>query len=315
MKRLSVSGAAGLKSTSSSRPPFWPEGTPELYRPSVVTQLLSRAGVAPRHRLGQNFLIDQNILHKVIQAAELTPSETVLEVGAGLGTLTAALATLARQVVAVELDRSLFLILQRNVGHLPNVRLVRGDIMDFRVDELLPPEVAGYKAVANLPYYITSSILLKFLTTPRPWDRLVFMVQREVAKRLAARPGTKAYGSLTVHLQFCAEVSLVAEVPRTAFYPAPEVDSAIVVLTPRPSPLPPGPVREVFFRAVRAAFGMRRKTLANALEGGGFTATDVKAALAATGLDGNRRGETLTLDEFVTLARSLAVQILPLPGI
>jgi 16S rRNA (adenine1518-N6/adenine1519-N6)-dimethyltransferase len=316
MKKQSVSGVARLKSTSSNEPGRpWPEGTPKLFRPTVVAQLLGRAGLAPRHRLGQNFLVDQNNLDKIVQAAELTPVDTVLEVGAGLGTLTAALAVRAGRVIAIEVDRSLFLILQRNVGHLPQVRLIRGDIMDYRVDELLPPEVASYKVVANLPYYITSSVLLKFLTTPRPWNRLVFMVQREVASRLVAKPGTKSYGSLTLNLQFSATASLAAQVPRTAFYPAPEVDSAIVILTPRPRPLPPGPVRDLFFRVVRAAFGMRRKTLANALEGGGFAQADVAAALKAAGLDGNRRGETFTLEEFIALARSLAVQILPLPGV
>ncbi|MGE5553892.1 MAG: 16S rRNA (adenine(1518)-N(6)/adenine(1519)-N(6))-dimethyltransferase RsmA [Betaproteobacteria bacterium] len=295
--------------------PPWPEGTPKLFRPSVVAQLLGRAGLTPRHRLGQNFLVDQNILEKIIQAAELTPSDTVLEVGPGLGTLTAALAARAGQVVAIELDRFLFVLLQRNVGHLPNVRLIRGDIRDYRVEELLPPEIAEYKVVANLPYYITSAVLLKFLTTPRPWSRLVFMVQQEVARRLVAKPGNKLYGSLTVFLQFTAEAKIALNVSKKAFYPVPEVDSALVVLIPRPSPLPPGPVRDLFFRIVRAAFGQRRKTLANALEGGGFAAVDVAAALSAAGVDGNRRGETLTLDEFVTLARCLAAQILPLPGI
>ncbi|MDI6871245.1 MAG: 16S rRNA (adenine(1518)-N(6)/adenine(1519)-N(6))-dimethyltransferase RsmA [Bacillota bacterium] len=286
-----------------------------MTRPRAVAQLLAQFGLQPRKRFGQNFLIDEHILNKIVRAASLSPSDVVLEVGAGLGTLTAALAARAGRVVAVELDRDLFSVLRFTVGRLPNVRLVRGDILDLRLAELLPDDAPSYKAVANLPYYITSPVLLKFLTATRPWERLVFMVQREVADRLTARPGTKAYGSLTVILQFSAEATVVARVPRTAFYPAPEVDSTVVALTPRPSPLPPGPERDVFFRVVRAAFGQRRKTLANALVGGGFPGSAVKAALAEAGLDGGRRGETLSLDEFVTLSRCLSVQILSPAGV
>lgn len=281
----------------------------------MVARLLKEHGLRPRQRFGQNFLIDAHVLEKIVSAADLRPSDVVLEVGPGLGALTAALAARAGLVVAVELDRDLLRVLEATVGGLPNLRLVGGDILALPLEDLLPPDAPSYKVVANLPYYITSPVLLKFLTASRPWERLVFMVQREVAERLAAVPGTKAYGSLTVVLRFSAEAAVFARVPRAAFLPAPEVDSAVVVLTPRPAPLPPGRERNTFFAVVRAAFGQRRKKLTNALTGGGFPATTVAAALAETGLDGGRRGETLGLDEFVALARSLSAQNLSSPSI
>lgn len=277
--------------------------------------MLRRRGLRPRKRFGQNFLVDERILGKIVAAAELSPGDVVLEVGPGLGTLTGALAERAGRVVAVEIDRDLIALLAETVGRRPNVRLVEGDFLALPLDDLLPADCAAYKAVANLPYYITSPVILKFLTGGRPWERLVFMVQREVAERLAARPGSKAYGSLSVFLQFHATLEFVTRVPRTAFFPPPEVDSAVVVLDPRPAPLPPGPEREVFFRMVRAAFGQRRKTLANALAGGGFPEPAVAEALAASGLEGRRRGETLALEELVALARCLSAQILSSPGI
>lgn len=281
-----------------------------LTRPGVVAEVLRRQGLRPRKRFGQNFLVDEGILAKIVAAAELSPDDVVLEVGPGLGTLTAALAERAGRVVAVEIDRDLVAWLGTTVGRRPNVRLVEGDFLALPLEELLPTDGGPYKAVANLPYYITSPVILKFLHDPRPWAKLVFMVQREVAARLTAGPGSKAYGSLSVFLQFHAALRLVTRVPRTAFFPTPEVDSAVVELSPRPAPLAPGPEREVFFRLVRAAFGQRRKTLANALTGGGFPAPAVAAALVDSGLDGRRRGETLSLEELAALARCLSAQIL-----
>lgn len=298
-------GAGESKSTSLSEAV---QAVGKLTRPSVVAGLLRAHGLRARKRFGQNFLIDENILGKIVDAAALDPSDTVLEVGAGLGALTAALADRAGQVVAVEVDRDLIPILEESVGRLPNVRLVHGDILRLALDQLLPAGALSYKVVANLPYYITSPVLMKFLGAERPWSRLVFMVQREVAARLTAAPGTKAYGALTVVLRFSAEVTTVARVPRTAFLPAPEVDSAIVLLTPRPAPLPPGPVRDTFFAAVRAGFGQRRKTLANALCGAGFPPEAVAAALAEAGLTESRRAETLDLQDFVRLAVCLSAQ-------
>lgn len=284
-------------------------GEERLTRPTRVAELLREYGLHPRKRFGQNFLVDENVLTKIVEAADLSPEDVVLEVGPGLGTLTRALAAHAGRVVAVELDRDLLRVLETaTVADLPNVRTVAGDILELPLEELLPADAPAYKVVANLPYYITSPVILKFLTSRRPWARLVFMVQREVAERLNAGPGTKAYGSLTVTLHFFAEVTIAARVPRTAFFPPPEVDSAVVVLTPRPEPLPPGPERDAFFAVVRAAFGQRRKTLANALAGGGFRPPVIQAALSAAGVDGRRRGETLSLSEFVALAHCLAAQ-------
>jgi 16S rRNA (adenine1518-N6/adenine1519-N6)-dimethyltransferase len=280
----------------------------------VVAGLLAEFNLHPRKRFGQNFLVDEHVLERIVAAAELTPADTVLEIGPGLGTLTAALAAQAGQVVAVELDRELLPVLESTVGSLPNVRILQGDILQLPLDQVLPPGNAPYKVVANLPYYVTSPVLLKFLLADRPWARLVFMVQREVAERLAASPGSKAYGSLSVVLRFSAEPAIMARVPRTAFFPPPEVDSAVVALSPRPAPLPSGPERETFFRVVRGAFGQRRKKLSNALAGAGFPPGAVAAALAEADVDGGRRGETLDLSEFVALAVSLSAQMLALLG-
>jgi 16S rRNA (adenine1518-N6/adenine1519-N6)-dimethyltransferase len=287
----------------------------KLTRPSVVAGLLERHGVHPRKRFGQNFLIDENILGKIIAAAELGPTDRVLEVGPGLGTLTAALATEAGEVVAVEIDRDLFVILQETVGGLPNVRLIQGDILDLPLEAVWPDPQAPYKLVANLPYYITTPVLFKLLLAERPWTRMVFMIQREVAERFVAAPGTKAYGALSVLVRYAAEAELVTRVPHTAFYPAPEVGSAVVALAPRPSQLPAGVTRKFFFSVVRAGFAQRRKTLSNSLAGAGFAGGAVTEALAAAAIDGRRRGETLTLEEYLALTRCLAAQILPPPGV
>lgn len=277
--------------------------------------LLREFGIRPRKRFGQNFLVDENILSKIVEAAQLAPSDVVLEVGPGLGALTAALAARAAQVVAVELDRDLLPVLQATVGEVPNLRLVQGDILDLSLDDLLPPEAKEFKVVANLPYYITSPVLLKFLNAARPWTRLVLMVQREVAERLIAPPGSKEYGSLTISVQFFAEARVVARAPRTAFFPPPEVDSAVVALAARPEPFPPGRLRDTFFSVVRAGFNQRRKTLRRALSGGGFSGSAVEAALAEAAIDGGRRAETLDLLEFVRLATCLESHILSSPRV
>ncbi|MGE5508202.1 MAG: 16S rRNA (adenine(1518)-N(6)/adenine(1519)-N(6))-dimethyltransferase RsmA [Chitinophagales bacterium] len=287
----------------------------KLTRPSVVAGLLERHGIRPRKRFGQNFLIDENILGKITAAAELSPGDRVLEVGPGLGTLTAALAAQAGEVVAVEIDRDLFVILQETVGGLPNVRLIQGDILDLSVETLWPDPQAPYKLVANLPYYITTPVLFKFLLADRPWRRMVFMVQREVADRFVAAPGTKAYGALSVLVRLSAEAELVTSVPRTAFYPAPEVGSAVVALRSRAALLPPGVSRTFFFGVVRAGFAHRRKTLSNSLSGAGYPAAAVAEALEAAGIDGRRRGETLSLEEYLALAHGLAGRVLSPSGV
>ncbi|HEY8418221.1 MAG TPA: 16S rRNA (adenine(1518)-N(6)/adenine(1519)-N(6))-dimethyltransferase RsmA [Limnochordales bacterium] len=272
--------------------------------------MLSRYGLSPRKGLGQNFLVDRHIVAKILDAAQLSPRDTVLEIGPGLGVLTWELAQRVQAVVAVELDAGLVRWLQDLFARHPHVHLVHGDALSVDLAALLaehPPGPGGSaKVLANLPYYITSPLLMRLLEETLPLSMLVVMVQKEVAQRLAARPGTKDYGALSVAVQLRSTVEVVTTVPPGVFFPPPEVESAVVRLALRPLPAEAGDGR--FLHAVvRAAFGQRRKTLRNALQGaaGPWDKAAVPAALAAAGIDGSRRGETLSVEEFVRLAAAL----------
>jgi 16S rRNA (adenine1518-N6/adenine1519-N6)-dimethyltransferase len=268
-----------------------------------------------KKRLGQNFLSDRRILEAIVEAAELSKEDRVLEIGPGQGVLTRELAGQAGKVVAVELDRDLVPILEPLQREFPNLDLVWADFLKVSWEDLGLPET-GTKVVANIPYYITTPILLKLLheeeLSKKPFSALtgrvsdiLLMVQAEVADRLNAKPGTKDYGSITVLVQYAATVETVVKVPRTAFKPAPKVDSKVIRIRPRQTPLIDVRDPKVFFRVVRAAFNQRRKTLLNALSMS-FDKDRLRAAEAATGVSLTRRGETLSLDEFATLANALS---------
>jgi 16S rRNA (adenine1518-N6/adenine1519-N6)-dimethyltransferase len=264
-----------------------------------------------KRRLGQSFLLDPGILARLAEAAELSPADTVLEIGPGTGNLTRELARRAGAVVAVEIDRELEPLLAETLAEFNNVHLVWGDFLAqdlTRLWELAPPGPGGTcKVAANLPYYITSPILVKLLTSQSAPALAVLLVQQEVAERLVAVPGTRAYGSLSVLVQFYTIPELVLKVPPRAFFPAPEVSSAAVRLRLRSDP--PVDVQDsaLFFQVVRAAFGQRRKTLINALLGGLEWADKdtLAAALKEAGIDPTRRGETLSLEEFAALTRAV----------
>lgn len=283
-----------------------------LATPSGAAAVLTRYGLAPRKGLGQNFLVDRNVLRQIISAARLTPDDTVIEIGPGLGVLTWALADHARTVVAVEVDAGLVRWLDRLLRERDNVRLVHADALQVDFHALLadhPPGPAGvYKVIANLPYYITTPLLMRFLEDALPLDSMVVMVQKEVAQRMTAAPGSKEYGALSVAVQLRADVELVGVVSPHVFFPKPAVESAVVRLSLRPLPEVVED-EEVLFAVVRAAFGQRRKTLRNALRGADgppWSEEAVEAALAAAGVDSRRRGETLSLAEFVRVANALA---------
>jgi len=282
----------------------------QLATPSGVAAVLARRGLAPRKGLGQNFLVDRHIVAKILGAARLAPADTVLEIGPGLGVLTWELAERARSVIAVELDAGLVRWLTELFADKPHVRLVHADALEADLGGLLsahPPGPGGSaKVLANLPYYITSPLLMRLLEENLPISLAVVMVQKEVARRLTAPPGTKDYGALSVAVQLRADVEIVAPVPPGVFFPPPEVESAVVRLTVRP--LPAGAPSGTFISAVvRAAFAQRRKTLRNALQTGAslWPKEAVPAALAEAGIDGSRRGETLSVQEFVRLAGAL----------
>jgi 16S rRNA (adenine1518-N6/adenine1519-N6)-dimethyltransferase len=271
----------------------------------------------PKHRLGQNFLHDTRVRDEIVAAAELSPSDTVLEIGPGRGFLTSALLEAGpSRVAAVELDRTLAPYLEPVLIANPQFSLVWGDFLKTPWEGLALGPWEHTKVVANIPYYITTPILLHLLQAdrlarepiealPPRAERIILMVQWEVAQRLLASPGGKDYGSLSLIAQYAAEVSLVTRVPAGAFRPRPEVDSAVVMLKPRQTSPVPLKSAATLSRVIRGAFQQRRKTLQNSLMGAGIPRERLQAAAKALGLDLGRRAETLSLREFAALADAL----------
>ncbi|NLM38005.1 MAG: ribosomal RNA small subunit methyltransferase A [Firmicutes bacterium] len=276
---------------------------------------MAKYRVVPKKGLGQNFLADANILRKIVDAAELTAADVVLEIGTGVGALTTALSQAAGQVITVETDRTLAPLLAEVLAGRDNIRLVFGDILKHDPAALLPPAVTAPKVVANLPYYITTPILFHLLDATVCWQRLVFLVQKEVADRMVSPPGNKVYGALSVMIQLSCHVELAGVVPPTVFIPRPKVHSAIVKLTPRPRDFSPATERCLSL-LVRTVFSSRRKNLFNSLRGifsqlGGEA--NVMEALRTLGLDPQQRGETLSPAEFYALAESCGRNLQSLP--
>lgn len=268
--------------------------------PVDVPRLLRAHGLTPRKGLGQNFLVDQNALRKLVEAAEIPPDAVVLEIGAGAGSLTVWLAAAARRVVAVELDASLIPLLRETLSGLDNVTLIHGDILALRVEDWIQEE--GYLVVANIPYYITSAIIRHLLESrPRP-ARLVLTMQREVAERICAGPGEMSLLALSV--QVYGKPQPVLRIPAGAFYPPPQVDSVSLRVDLYPQPLIPPDLLDDFFRLAKAGFAQKRKTLRNSLSAGLAVAPAKAAALLeAAGIDPQRRAESLSLTEWEKLSR------------
>lgn len=281
----------------------------DLTNVQTLRQLMNQHGIRPQHRLGQNFLIDGEVLDRIVEGASLGPTDVVLEIGPGLGALTQRLAAAAGRVVAVELDRGLVAILQeRLLPVYPNLEILHGDAVriDLRAlltERLAPGEQA--KVVANLPYYVTTPLIMRMLEEELPLDQIVVMVQKEVADRMISPPGSKEYGALSVAVQYYTVPDVVTAVGRNAFMPSPDVDSAVVSLRIRTAP-PVTADRTQFFKVVKAAFGQRRKSLPNALANGlGLDKGLVQEALTLAGIELNRRGETLSLEEFANVTRKI----------
>ena len=253
-------------------------------------------------RLGQHFLIDQNIVRKIVAAASLTPEDTVIEIGPGRGILTESLSHAARRVVAIEIDRELYGLLQARQAEWTNVELICADALNYPFDALPAGAV-----VANLPYYISTPLLFKFLEYRRRFPRLVLMLQNEVADRLAAKAGDAEYGVLSVMTQYAAEVQKAFKVSANCFRPRPDVGSAVVILRPRPEEVLLSPRDESRFTAVvKAAFAHRRKTLINSLRDEGYEASAATKAIVSMELSSTVRAETLTLEQFRELTSRLA---------
>ena len=275
---------------------------PIIASPQVTQHILNRFKLRADKKLGQNFLIDENVVHQIVAAAELSEADTVLEVGPGIGTLTQGLAESKARVVAVELDTRLLPVLATTLNGYDNVRVVHGDILKVNImEEVGAP---SFKVCANLPYYITTPIIFALLEKRLPMERLVAMVQKEVAERMAAQPGGKEYGALSVAIQYYTEPEIAFIVPPTSFIPAPAVESAVIVCKRRVKPPVEVCDEGLFFRVVKAAFSLRRKMLSNSLKNMGIKSEQVAKWLELAGVDGKRRAETLSLEDFAKLTNS-----------
>ncbi len=279
---------------------------PEIANADVTRHILKTFGLRASKRLGQNFLVDGAVVRAIVEAAEIAPGDRVLEIGPGIGTLTQGLAEAGADVTAVELDKKLPAVLAQTLDAYPNVRIVPGDILKTDIPALMGKD--SFKVVANLPYYITTPILLALLEAHLPISHLVTMVQKEVADRMVARPGSKTYGALSVAVQYHMAPEIVRSVAPRSFIPAPEVSSAVIACKKHGTPPVSVSDERMFFRVVRASFGQRRKTLFNALSGVGVPKEAVRQALVAADIDGQRRGETLSLAEFALLADAFSGQ-------
>ncbi|MBQ5951857.1 MAG: 16S rRNA (adenine(1518)-N(6)/adenine(1519)-N(6))-dimethyltransferase RsmA [Lachnospiraceae bacterium] len=278
--------------------------------PKNTISVLQRHGITAQKRFGQNFLIDPHVLEKIVRAADITKEDFVLEIGPGIGTLTQYLCEAAGKVCAVEIDQNLIPVLADTLAAYGNVSVLHADVLKVDLKDLLAREAEGrpVKVVANLPYYITTPILMQLLEDELPLRSITVMIQKEVAQRMAAAPGTKDYGALTLAVQYYAEPYLAANVPPHCFLPRPTVGSAVIRLTLHEEPPVRVSDRAHMFALVRAAFQQRRKTLANAAShyaGLDHTREEVAAALARIGLPDTVRGEALSLEQFAALSEAL----------
>ncbi|KRL01801.1 16S rRNA (adenine(1518)-N(6)/adenine(1519)-N(6))-dimethyltransferase RsmA [Liquorilactobacillus capillatus] len=270
-------------------------------------------GLNFKKSLGQNFLTDTNILRKIVAAAEVTTADDVIEIGPGIGALTEQLAKKAHRVLALELDERLIPVLAETLAPYPNVQVIRQDVLKANLKKLLTSYFDGQhpvKIVANLPYYITSPIILYLLETGIDFKAIVVMMQKEVAERLGAHPGTKSYGSLTVRVQYQMDVKVPFVVPKTVFVPQPKIDSAIVALTPKVQPWTVLPQNEqLFFKIVRGCFQHRRKNIWNNLQSllgkKQVNKEKLQQLLSDTGIAPQERAEKLTIPEFIQLTNKM----------
>lgn len=271
----------------------------------ATKDIVDKHGFKFSKSLGQNFLIDDNVIDKIIDGARVKEGDKVIEVGPGIGTLTREMAKRAEKVVAVEIDKNLIPILKETLADFDNTEVVNEDILKVDINKLVDEKLSGgpVKLIANLPYYITSPIVMKFLEEDIPVTDIVVMVQKEVADRMNAVPSTKDYGALSVAVQYYCDTEIVAKAPRHMFIPQPKVDSTVIGLHIREEKKYKADNEQLFFKTVKAAFGQRRKTLLNSLSSMGvLDKAKIKEVLAEAGIDEKRRGETLSIEEFANLS-------------
>ncbi len=272
----------------------------ELTDISVVRYMIRRFGLRLKHRLGQNFLIRKDVVDAVVEASELTPESRVLEIGPGIGTLTQGLARTGAQVTALEIDERLKEILERTLEPYSNVKIIYGDVMKADLSGIMGG--ARWHVAANLPYYITTPVLILLIQSGLPIDLITVMMQKEVADRILAAPGGKEYGALTLAVRYYCEAEKIMDVPPSSFLPPPAVTSTVLRLRMRKNP--PVTVRneKLLFRLIKICFAQRRKIFSNNLRNGGISTDDAARILETAGIDGNRRAETFSLEEFGRLS-------------
>lgn len=280
--------------------------TPTLGNPQNTIEVLQKYNFNFQKKFGQNFLIDEHVLDKIIRAAEITKDDYVLEIGPGIGTMTQYLACAAREVTAVEIDRALIPILEDTLKEYDNVSIINEDILKVDIAALAKEKNGGrpIKVVANLPYYITTPIIMGLFESHVPLESITVMVQKEVADRMQVGPGTKDYGALSLAVQYYAEPYIVANVPPNCFMPRPAVGSAVIRLTRHQKPPVEVMDEKLMFRLIRASFNQRRKTLANGLKNSGelnLSKEVITAAIEKLGKGSSVRGEALDLEEFSRL--------------
>ncbi|PIX23277.1 MAG: 16S rRNA (adenine(1518)-N(6)/adenine(1519)-N(6))-dimethyltransferase [Deltaproteobacteria bacterium CG_4_8_14_3_um_filter_45_9] len=279
------------------------------YQNNIMTSIkreLLEYGLFPKKGLGQHFLVDRNILDKVIRTAQVEKEDVVLEVGPGLGEMTLALARLAKRVIAIEIDPKLVAILKRKVKDYPNVEVVKSDILKVDFHQFLKEEGHPIKVVANLPYQISTPLLFRFIDLKEFFSTLTLMLQKEVAERMAASPGSKSYGPLSIFVQLFSNLSICFYIKPSAFFPPPKVESAVVHIVFREKPIVKLEDEKWFRKVVKGCFSYRRKTLVNALKHSELALSkSIGLKMEEIGIDPRRRPETLSIQEFARLAQTL----------
>ncbi|SCX79249.1 16S rRNA (adenine(1518)-N(6)/adenine(1519)-N(6))-dimethyltransferase RsmA [Alkaliphilus peptidifermentans] len=282
----------------------------KIASPSKTKEIVSKYGFHFSKSLGQNFLIDNNIIDKIINGARITENSYVLEIGPGIGSLTQGLAEVAKKVVAVEIDQKLIPILSETLKDYNNTEIINKDVLKLDLHSLINEKLDDKETivVGNLPYYITTPIIMKFLEEKVPVKAIIIMIQKEVAERMKAKAGTKDYGALSVAVQYYCNVETVLNVPPSVFIPQPKVESSVIRLEVLTKPRVAVEREELFFQVVKDSFGKRRKTLLNALSSGKLQINKelLKETLATCGIDEKRRGETLSIEEFAQLSNELS---------
>ena len=280
----------------------------ELYNPSVIRGIKNKYRFKFSRSLGQNFLTNKKVIDEIVEGADITKEDLVIEIGPGIGVLTAAAAEKAGKVIAIEIDTNLVTILGDTLAEFDNVKVINKNVLKLSLAKIIEEEAGDYKAVkviGNLPYYITTAIIMKLLEEKLPVESITIMMQKEVADRIKSSPGSRIYGAISVAVQYYCRVNIVEDVPKEYFMPMPKVDSAVLRLDVRKE----APVNlldeKMFFRCIKAGFSQRRKTLLNSLTGTGFGKGVISKCLVNAGIDGKRRAETLSLSDFAAVANEL----------